>query len=133
MRSSAARCSISAHSSARDLGVEARRRLVEEQDTGPMQQSQRDVQTSLHAAGIRLGRPVGGGRQPEALQRLAHPPLQVAPGDPVELALEDEVLPPGRLRIDAALLSHHPDEMARPRRVGDHVDAADASAAAVRA
>ena len=79
------------------LGIEAGRRLVEEQHLRAVHQAHRDVEAALHPAGVRLDQPVGGLGERETLERRVHPPLQLGTGQPVELALEDEVLAAGRL------------------------------------
>ena len=82
------------------LGVEAGRRLVEEQHLRAVQQADRDVEPALHAARVRL-RPGGRPRRPGRSARATRVTrcLRSRPGDAVELALEHEVLAPGRLRI----------------------------------
>ena len=106
------------------LGIEARRRLVEEQHVRAVEQSHGDVQAALHAAGVGLRLAVGGIGEAEALERLCDPAAELGAGDPVELALQDEVLATGRLRIGSVLLPDDADRAAYRHRVGEHVYAA---------
>ena len=82
------------------LGVEAGGRLVEEEHAGAVDEAHGQVETALHAARVRLRGPVGGVDEAEALERIADAPAQVGAGDRVELALEREVLAPGRLGVE---------------------------------
>jgi hypothetical protein len=52
----------------------------------------------------------------------SRPLLAARAGDPVELALEDEVLAPGGLRVDAVLLADDADRAAHAPRLGQHVE-----------
>ena len=131
MRSSRASRSISRQTSARDLRVEAGRGLVEEQDLGAVDEAHRQVQTALRAAGVRLRLTVGGLREAEALERVAHAAAQVGARDAVALALQDEVLAAGRVGVEPVLLADDADRVADARRVGEDVEAGDARAAAV--
>ena len=105
------------------LGVQAGGRLVEEQDLGAVDEAHRQVEPALHAARVGLGLAVGGVGEAEALERLADAPAQVAAGDGVELALQDEVLAPGRLGIEPVLLGDDADGAADAHGLGEHVDA----------
>ena len=75
-----------------------------------MDQPERDVEPPLHAAGVGLDLAVGGVGEPEALEHLGRARLHV--GDPVQLALEHEVLAPGGLGIGAVLLADDADRAA---------------------
>jgi hypothetical protein len=57
--------------------------------------------------------------------------FELAPGQSVELALQDEVLAAGGLRIGTVLLADHADRSAHADRIGEHVDAADLRTPAV--
>ena len=52
------------------LGVEPRRRLVQEQDTRPCDEGRRDVEPPAHPTRVRLRRPVGRGHEVEPLEQL---------------------------------------------------------------
>ena len=53
--------------------VEAGGRLVEEDDPRPADQGHGEVETALHAPGVRRGAAVGGLGEAEPLQQLVHP------------------------------------------------------------
>jgi len=113
------------------LRVEARGRLVEEQDLRAVDEPHGQVEAALHPARVRLGLAVGGSGEAEALEGVSDAPAQVAAGDRVELALEDEVLAPGRLGVDPVLLRDDADGVAHAYGLGEHVDPRHARAAAV--
>ena len=94
-------------------------------------QAHRDVEPPLHAAGVGLDQPVGRVGEAEALERLGRPLAQRGAGDPVELALDDEVLAAGRVHVDAVLLADDADRVADAHGLGEHVVAGDAGAARV--
>jgi hypothetical protein len=89
------------------------------------------VEATLHAAGVRLGGPVGGAGEGEALERSADALAQIGAGDRVELALEGEVLAPGRLGVEPVALGDDADRVAHAYRLGEDVDPSHARAAAV--
>ena len=97
-----------------------------------MDQAHRDVEPPLHAARVGLDAPVGRVREAEALQRLRDPAPQRGAGDPVELALDDEVLAAGGVGVDAVLLADDADRVADADGLGEDVEAGDAGAAGVR-
>ena len=113
------------------LGIEARRRLVEEQHGGLVQQPERDVELARHAARVGLGRPVGGRGQAEVLEQLVHAPLEALARDVVDLALQDEVLASRGGGVEAGLLPDDADRAPHARGVGQHVDARHARLAGV--
>ena len=89
------------------LWVQARRRLIEEQHRGTVDQPERDVQTALHAAGIRLDQAARRLRQPEMPEQLVRASSR-------------------RGRIGTGTLRHDADHLPHPGRPGQHVDARDA-------
>ena len=115
------------------LGVEPGGGLVEEQHLRAVEQAHGDVEPALHAAGVGLHLARGGVGEPEALERLGHPALQLGAGDPVELALDHEVLAAGGVGVDAVLLAHDADRMADAHRLGEDVETGHAGAARVGA
>jgi hypothetical protein len=120
------------HARAR-LGVEAGRRLVEEQHLRAVHEAERDVEPPLHPARIRLRRPVRGVGEPEPLQELAHPVAPRSAREPVDHGLHLQVLPPGRICVEARLLAHDADRLADARSIADDVEARRACLAAVGA
>ena len=113
------------------FGVQAGGRLVEEEHARAVDEAHGQVETALHAAGVRLGGPVCGVFEPEALQRGADAPAQVGAGDGIELALKREVLASGRLGVEPVALGDDADGMAHAQRVGEHVEPGHARGAAV--
>ena len=115
------------------LRIEAGRRLVEEQDLGSMDEAARHVELALHPARPGPDDPIGGLGQAEPREQLVDAMSELGPAHPVEVALEEEVLAPGRVRIDGAVLADHPDEPAHAVRLAGHVDAQHVIAARVGA
>jgi hypothetical protein len=113
------------------LRIKARGRLVEEQHLRAVQQAHGDLEPPLHAPRIGPHLASRGLGQPETLQGVGDALLELAPGQPVELALQHEVLPAGRLRIGTVLLADHADRSSHADRIGEHVDPADLGAPAV--
>src|SRR5206468_9322 len=113
------------------LRIEAGRRLVQKQDLGPVDESERDVETALHAARVGLGDSAGRLGQPKTLEQLldALPPR--AAGQPIDLGLHLQVLAAGRLRVEAVLLADDADRAAHPLCVADDIEAGHTRLAAV--
>ena len=115
------------------LRIEARRRLVEEQHAGPVDQPHRDVELPLHAAGVGARLPVGRGGQGELLEQFADTRAEPRSVEPVELPLQCQVLAPRGVDVHAGFLRHAPD--GPPDGVGllEHVETRHASNAGIRA
>jgi hypothetical protein len=96
-----------------------------------VQETHRDIEPPLHPPGVGLHEPVGRVCQAKALERCGHPLLEVAAGDPVELALEHQVLASRRLRVGTVSLADDADRVAHRSRVCQHVDARHPRGAAV--
>jgi hypothetical protein len=90
------------------LGIEAGRRLVEEQHARVVDQPHRDVELAAHAARPCADEAVRGIGEGEALEHAGDPAAQLARPDAEHLALEDQVLAPVALGSTA--------ERSRPRR-----------------
>ena len=114
------------------LGIEAGRRLVEEQHLRAVDQAQRDVEATLHAAGVRLDLALGGVGEPEALELLVGAPAQLHARDAVELALEHEVLAARGLHVAAVLLADDADRAPDLQRRAEHVVPGHPGASGVR-
>ena len=92
------------------LGVDADGWLVEDQQARPVEQSGRDVGTSLHATRIRADPflpPVG---QPDQCQRLADALLERFAAQCIELTEESEVLACGEIRVQGEILRDVADD-----------------------
>ena len=94
------------------LRVEARRRLVEEQHSRPMDDPQADVEPALHAAGIRAGRPVSGGFEVEGCEYFAGAGLSLRHAHPIQAALDHELATAGLGRVGRAPLRDVADALA---------------------
>ena len=133
MPSSRASRSISAHICARASGSSPVVGSSRNSTCGRWMQPHGDVEPPLHAAGVGLDPPVARVGEAEALERLGDPLAQRGAGDPVELALDDEVLAAGRVAVDAVLLADDADRVADAHGLREHVVAGDAGAAGVGA
>jgi hypothetical protein len=83
------------------LGVQARGGLVEEQHRGPVHQAQGHVQAALHPAGVGLDQPPRRLGQPEVGEQLVRASSHGGAAQPVQPALQDQVLPAGGSRVGA--------------------------------
>ena len=63
------------------LDVEPRRRLVQEEDPRPVHERQREVEATLHAAGVAAHLAVGGLGQADALDQLLPAPDPLRSGE----------------------------------------------------
>src|SRR5919204_234648 len=84
--------------------------------------------TALNSAPNSSSQMIGCTGEAEALEMVGHPSLQLAAGEAVELALEDEVLAAGRLAVGAVLLADDADRVAHADGLGEHVDAGHSGA-----
>src|SRR5919199_2738272 len=112
------------------LGIQARRGLVQKEDARPVDQGEREVEPAFHAAGVAAHPPVGGLREPDALQELVAPLSPLCPRETVERGLEPQVIPARKERIEGCLLEGHPYGGAHPRSLPHDVVAGDARRAA---
>jgi hypothetical protein len=102
-------------------GVESRRRLVEEQHGRLVHERRREVEASAHAAGVRLGRSVGGVGQAEHLEQLVGAGPHVPGREVGELADEAEVLAAGEVLVDRCVLAGETDQRAHGVGLAHHV------------
>jgi hypothetical protein len=86
-----------------------------------VQQAQRDVETPLHTSRVGPDRPVGRLAQAEPLEHLVGSSPQLSTADPVEGALEDQVLPAGGLLGGARTLADDADGAPNAFRLGQDV------------
>jgi hypothetical protein len=91
------------------LGVEANRRLVEEQHAGGVQQAAGDLQAALHAA--RVGADHGPAPVPQVhhVEDELHPRVQLRPGHAVQVGVEPQVLLAGQVAVERRVLEHQAD------------------------
>ena len=90
-----------------------------------MQEPHRDVELALHAAGPGPDQPAGGRGKPETVQQLGRRGPQLGAAQPVQVALQEEVLPAAGLQVDRVLLEHAADRPADRVRVPVDVVAGD--------
>ena len=86
------------------LRVEPGGRLVEEEDARTVNQRQGKIEAPLHAARVRLDLPVSGPHQPDAVEQLVCSALPLPARQPVERALQAQVLAAGQPRVEGGLL-----------------------------
>ena len=84
------------------LDVETGGRLVEEEDARAVDERQREVEPSLHPAGVAAYLAVGRLGEPDALEELVGTGPPIGAREAVEGALEAEVLAPGEHGSSAA-------------------------------
>jgi hypothetical protein len=107
------------------LDVEAGGRLVEEQNPGPVQEREREIEAALHPARVADDLAIGRLAQADALDQLVAATPALALRDPVQGSLEAHVLARGQLRVERRLLEGGADRVADPGAVGDDVVARD--------
>ncbi len=91
--------------------IDARGRLVEDQQVGVVDQRAAQAELLFHAARELAGRPIGEGAQPRARQKLGDSGLALGPALPEELAEELDILEHRQRRIEV---------LAKPlRHIGD--------------
>ncbi len=83
---------------------------------GTVDEAHGHVEPPLHAAGVGLDERVGLVGQPEGLEQVGCPPVEVGAAHALQAALEDEVLAPGRVAVDARCLRDVADRP--PHRAG---------------
>ena len=107
------------------LDVEAGGRLVEEEDTGPVQQREGQVEPPLHAARVAADLAVGRIGEADALDQLVPAPGPVGLGHPVERALEAHVIAGREVRVEGRLLQRGADRVPDGGALLDDVVAGD--------
>ena len=103
------------------LGVQAGRRLVEEEDGWVGHQRSRQVQPPAHAARIGLEDAVAGVGQAELLEQLVRPPCRHAAAQVGEPRHHVDVLPAGEVLVHRGVLAGQPDGAPDGVGLGDHV------------
>ncbi len=111
--------------------VQARRRLVEEQNLRAPDETGTQVQSPAHAAGVRLGHAVGRVRQLEALEDLLAASLRLGGGHVVQTPHHLEVLQARQVLVHRGVLSREADHVPELLRLTDHVEAGDGRSARI--
>ena len=93
------------------LDVEARGRLVEEEDARPVHERQRKVKSALHPSGVTLHLAIGRFGQPDPGEQLVASFASLFAGDPVHRRLQPEMLASGQKRIERGLLQCRADRL----------------------
>ena len=91
------------------LGVEADRRLVEEQHARGVHQAPRDLEAAAHPAGEGAHDVVRALPQADHRQHLLHARLDQIALDAVELGVQAEVLRGGQVAVERRVLEHEAD------------------------
>ena len=110
--------------------VEAGGRLVEEEDRGLVNQRRGEVEAAAHAARVGADAPVGGLRQPDAVEQRVAELAAPARGHGVQRRLQVDQLAAGHQGVERGLLERDPDLAPHGARVrGDVVPRDDGPAA----
>ena len=115
------------------LGIEAGRRLVEEEDARPVHERHRDVEAPLHPARVAARDPICGFVEPDLLEQVLDALLDLAAAHAEDAALEAQVLAAGERDVDAVLLLDDADPAPHAGGVAPHVEVRDARRARVGA
>ena len=97
------------------LRVQPRRRLVEEEDSRPVDERESEVEAPLHPAGVRLHLAIGRAREPDADEQLFASLVAFPLRQAVEAALEPQMLAAREVRVERRLLQRRADRPAHPR------------------
>ena len=106
-------------------------RLVQDQQTRPMEQADGNVETPLHASRQVLRPLLGTVRERDDLEHLVDPARQLRATHPVQPAEEAQVLAGAEVRVDGEVLRHVADLLLGRRRAGLDGDPVDHHVAAV--
>ena len=113
--------------------VEARGRLVEEQDPGLGDEARSEVEPPPHASGVGLDRPIARVGEVEALEQLVGAGGRLAPGQVEQPTEQAQVLAPGQELVDGRELSRQADQLAHLCGLVHDVEAEHLGAPAVGA
>ena len=111
--------------------VQARRRLVEEDQRGPGHQARRQIETASHAARVVHDVSVRGLGQVEPRQEVIPDAAGLLRRQPLQPPEETEVLATGEQIIDRRVLAGHPDQLSHRVGLTPDVVAEDRGGAAV--
>ena len=102
--------------------VQAGRRLVQVDHVGPADQARGQVEAAAHAAGVGLGRPVGGLGEVEPGEQLgARAAWRRAGAGRAAAPMSTRFCGAGQVLVDRGVLAGQPDQAAHPGGVADHV------------
>ena len=104
-------------------GIEARRRLVEEQHVRVVHQRGGEVEAAPHAAGVRADAAIERVADVDEGAELDQPAVDLVAGQAVELALEAQQLEAGLLRVERDILQGDADVQAHLLGTVDDVEA----------
>ena len=111
------------------LDVEARRRLVEEEDPRRVHEREREVEPALHPAGVAAHLAVGCLGQADPDQQLIRAPNAVGLRQGLERGLQAQVLAAGQERVEGSLLECRADPRPHLRPFVDNVETGHAGGA----
>ena len=111
------------------LRVQARRRLVEEEHAGRVQDAARDLEAPPHAAGEVARDLVAALPEADLVEPVLDPLAQRAAREAVHLSLDREVLADGQVLVGRLRLGNRADRAPHGGPVGDDVVALDTGAA----
>ncbi len=112
-------------------GVEAGRRLVEEEEVRRAEEARGDVEPPPHAAGERLDLAPGGLGEVEGDEQVGSPPLRVRPREAEQAGQQHEVLHPRQVLVHGGKLPGQADPAAHGVRLAGEVVAEDDGAPGV--
>ena len=112
--------------------VEPGGRLIKKQHRRVGDQRPRQVEASLHAAGVGLRRSVGSVEQVELGEQFASALTAPPPAEMVQPADHVQVLESGQVLIDGRVLARQPDARAHLMRVRTHIDPGDRGRTGIR-
>ena len=112
-------------------GVQAGRRLVEEQHARVMDERERKIQPALHAAGVAADLAVGRVRQPDALEQLVAARAPLGLRHALQRRLQAHVVAAREQRVERGLLQRGADRSAHRRALAEDVVPGDAGRPAV--
>ena len=98
------------------LRVEPGRRLVEEQDPGPVDERQGEVEPPLHAARVAADLAIGRLGEPDALDQLVAARASLGLRDTLQRRLQPHVLARGQVHVERRLLQRRADHASGPCR-----------------
>jgi hypothetical protein len=107
------------------LRIEARRRLVEEEDARAVDEGEREVEPSLHPARVPRDLAIGRIDEADAVQQLLGARLPLRLRDALQRRLQAQVVAGGEERVESRFLERDADEPADLRPVLDDVVARD--------
>ena len=112
-----------------DLGVEAGRGLVQEENLRPVHERRGDVEPALHSARVVTGDAFRRILQPELIEQLLDAVFQLTAVDRADESLQAQVLAPAQIDVDARGLPDDADRRAHLLGLRDGIETYHAHAA----